>query len=52
MTDELIDAIEKEIKRRELKHIARCKYCGEHFVNQPLEYLIEHRKICEGKEEN
>jgi len=48
--DPLMEAALEEAKRRGLVANATCKYCGEIFLKQELEYVLAHTKVCEGRE--
>lgn len=48
--DSLMEAALEEVKRRGLVANATCKYCGEVFLKQELEYILAHTEVCEGRE--
>jgi len=48
--DSLMEAVIEEVKRRGLVVNASCKYCGEVFLKQELEYILAHTEVCEGRE--
>lgn len=48
----LVQAIVEEAKRRGLKATATCQYCGEVFLKQEVGYIVEHTKVCEGRDKD
>ncbi len=47
--DCLMEAVVEEAKRRGLVANATCRYCGEIFLKQELDYMLDHIKVCNGR---
>jgi hypothetical protein len=50
--EKFMQAIIEEAKRRGLVASATCKYCGETFLQQELDYVLAHKEVCSGRRKN